>query len=78
MTEKFLPSLCSEHPEAQILHEWNRTIFTVRGGEQGSPLDGGHQYFCSVCHKELCSPEEFEKRQKEGKLFQTAFENLGE
>ena len=70
-----LPSFCKEHPQAQILHEWNRTVFTVRGGESGSPLDGGHQYFCAVCHTELCSPEEFENRQKSAqhRVHPTAF-----
>jgi hypothetical protein len=60
-----LPSYCPQHRDAPILHDWQRTQFSVRGGDKGMPLDSDHHYYCVVCRMEVCSPEEFEERQKE-------------
>ena len=59
-----LPSCCPAHRDAAILHEWKRVQFSVIGGDVGTPLDSEHRYFCAVCHTEVCSPEEFEKRKQ--------------
>jgi len=59
-----LPSYCKEHQQAEILHEWDKTIYSIRGGESGNPLNHNHHYYCAVCRCEVCSPEEFDNRQK--------------
>jgi hypothetical protein len=50
-----LPVYCPDHPEADILHEWDRTVYHIRGGESGNPLDSNHHYYCSICRKELAN-----------------------
>jgi len=58
-----LPSICEKHPDADILHEWNHHEYIWDGMPRGTGYDAEHQYFCSICRQELCSPEEFKKRQ---------------
>ena len=64
VNEKDLPSICKEHPTAQIRHEWDETRFRCFPNQQGAPLCGNHVYSCAECGKRLCSPEEFERRKK--------------
>ena len=52
---KKLPWLCSEHPRAEIRCSWDRTVYQIRGGEQGRPFDSNYHYYCSICGKELAA-----------------------
>lgn len=67
MKIKELPSICNDHPKAQIKHEWNRNrdTFLLTGASIEYNVKGSDQYFCTICGKELCSPEEYEKRLQE-------------
>ena len=65
MKETKLPSVCKEHPNAQIRHEWIRDVINYNGGLRQHTSDKCHKYSCAECGKELCSPEEYEKRQKQ-------------
>ena len=62
---KELPYLCPDHPEAQILHEWDREITTFKLTGAQLKRDRRHQYFCNVCKRELCSEEEYRRRQND-------------
>jgi len=57
-----LPSICADHPKAQVRHEWDQKHYVLNGYPAGTGIKGNHQYFCSVCGRELCSPEEFDRR----------------
>lgn len=67
MKDKDLPSICPDHPGAQIRKEWTRTQYQIPGGLPGVPLDYDYHYYCNECGRELCSPKEYERRKKEGK-----------
>ena len=62
MEDKDLPSLCPNHPDAKIRHEWDREMCVWNGLPRGGGIDKNHHYYCNECGLELCSPEEYEKR----------------
>lgn len=64
MPEELLPSMCKDHPKAQIKHEWDRTFIRNFNGDLVCPVDSAHKYVCAECGAELCSPEEYERRCK--------------
>lgn len=58
-----LPSICPDHPEAQIRHVWDNTKYVFSDGyPRGTGTNHNHRYFCNECKTELCSPEEYAQR----------------
>ena len=66
MSDKELPSVCSDHPQGQIRHSWDTTFIGGGPGRLGNPVQGNDTYECAVCGKRLCSPEEYERRRRQG------------
>ena len=50
------PYICPEHPNAQIVHEWDKTHFVMNGYPAGTGLNSNHHYYCKDCHRELAKP----------------------
>lgn len=59
-----LPSVCKDHPNAEILHEWDQTHYVLNGFIAGVGTKSDHRYFCQKCRRELCSPKEYEERER--------------
>lgn len=53
-----LPYTCSDHPKAQIRHEWDRSHYVMNGHPAGTGIEGNHHYYCNECGLELAPPKE--------------------
>lgn len=60
-----LPSVCKDHPKAEIRHSYDQTQMV----SNGYPVESNHTYECAVCGKRLCSPDEYSARDKRGGHF---------
>ncbi|MFW6148140.1 MAG: hypothetical protein ACOC6B_07105 [Thermodesulfobacteriota bacterium] len=60
--EQSLPSVCPEHPDAEIRHTWDRKHYVLNGLPAGAGLDTNHRYECAVCGRQVCSSTEFGRR----------------
>lgn len=69
MMDKKYPSVCSDHPKAKIRHSWDTTFVGGGPGRVGRPVHGDDVYECAECGKRLCSPKEYEHREKHGGHF---------
>lgn len=57
-----LPSICKDHPNAEIRHEWDESYYILNGFRAGPADKTDHKYFCNECGRELCSPQEYQER----------------
>jgi len=69
MSAKELPSVCKDHPKAQMRHTWDEDTFTCNGVRAGKPTIKNEKYECLECGRQLCSPEEYQRRERNGGHF---------
>jgi hypothetical protein len=66
------PSICAKHPKAKIRHEYEQTFINGAPGRTGAPVEKTLGYFCAECGAQLCSPEEYSRRDREGGHFDSS------
>jgi hypothetical protein len=49
------PWICPTHPEAQVLHTWDRKRAILNGLPQGIGVATNNKYECAICGTELSS-----------------------
>ena len=64
MSDEEFPSVCKDHPKAQIRHTWDEDTYTTRGCKTGKAVIRNEKYECAECGKQLCSPEEYQRRER--------------
>lgn len=55
MNKKKLPWRCSDHPNAKILHSWDRNHLLQGGYAVGKGCRSNQRWECSECGRELAS-----------------------
>jgi len=69
MSDKTLPSVCSEHPKAAVRHSWDEDTYTHNGRLASRGHTRNDTYECAECGRRLCSPEEYSRRERIGGHF---------